>query len=171
MLNTSVSNNGMNEGGVYNEGLSPGRFPVVRTPGPGRHQATARKKWSTQDNICVTTCYYQSHPGVRRYRQWLHVFWKEKALFPVGVQSLCDQVRMIYKKDWLRQLQLKEKRRLLESGENNVEAQQEDQNWTGTGPTQQLTEQHIARNEVDEGRDEYNVELLINYNNIGTEEK
>ena len=67
---------------------------------------------------------------------------------------MCDQVRMIYKKGWLRQLQLKEKRRLLESGENNVEAQQEDQNRTGTGPIQQVTEQHIARNKVDEERDE-----------------
>ena len=38
MSNTNVSNNGMNEAGVYNEGLSPGRCSVVRTHGPGRHQ-------------------------------------------------------------------------------------------------------------------------------------
>ena len=75
MPNTNVSNNGVNEAGVYNEGLSPGRCPVVRMRRPGRHQATVRKKWSKQDNICVMTCYYQSQPGVRGYRQRLHAFW------------------------------------------------------------------------------------------------
>ena len=88
MSNTNVSNNDVNEAGVYNEGLSPGRCPVDRTRGPGRHQATVRKKWLTQDNICVMTCYYQIQPGVRGYRQRLHVFWKEKGLFQVGEQSV-----------------------------------------------------------------------------------
>ena len=43
----------MNETEVYNESLSPSRCPVVMTCGPDRHQATAQKKWWTQDNICV----------------------------------------------------------------------------------------------------------------------
>ena len=47
MSNTNVSNNDVNEAGVYNEVLSPGKCSVVRTRGPGRHQATVRKKWST----------------------------------------------------------------------------------------------------------------------------
>ena len=38
MSNTDVSNNDVNEAGVYNEGLSPSRCPVVRTCGPGCHQ-------------------------------------------------------------------------------------------------------------------------------------
>ena len=78
---TNVSNYGMNEAGVYNESLSPGRCPVVRTRGPGRHQATVRKNWSTQDTICVMTCYYQNQLGVRGYRQRLHAFWKGKGFF------------------------------------------------------------------------------------------
>ena len=44
MSNTNVSNNGVNETGVYNESLSPSRCHMVRTHGPDRHQATARKK-------------------------------------------------------------------------------------------------------------------------------
>ena len=71
------------------------------------------------------TCYYQSQLGVRGYRQRLHAFWKEKVLFQVGEQRFCDQVRMIQKKSWLPQLQLQKIRRLVESGENNVEAQQD----------------------------------------------
>ena len=51
MSNRNVSNNGMNEAGVYKEGLSPGRCPVVMTRGPGCHQATARKK-SRQHKLC-----------------------------------------------------------------------------------------------------------------------
>ena len=81
---SNISNNGVNEAGVYNESLSPGRCPMVRTLAPGHHQATVQKMWSTQDNICVMTCYYQSQPGVRGYRQRLNAFWKEKGLFQVG---------------------------------------------------------------------------------------
>ena len=47
---------------------------------------------------------------------------------------------MIQKKGWLSQLQLEEIRRLVESGENNFEAQQEEQNRTGTETLQQVTE-------------------------------
>ena len=43
MSNTNVSYNGVNEAGVYNECLSPGSCPVVRTRGPSRHQGTVRK--------------------------------------------------------------------------------------------------------------------------------
>ena len=43
MSNTNVSNNDM-----------------VRTRGPGLHKATVHKECSTQDNICVITCYYQT---------------------------------------------------------------------------------------------------------------
>ena len=104
------------------------------------------------------------------YRQRLHAFWKEKGLFQVGEQRLCDQVRMIQKKGWLSQLQLEQIKRLVENGENNIEAQQEEQNRTGTEPIQQVIEQYIAQNEEDVGRGEGNSELLINYN-IDTVEK
>ena len=70
-------------------------------------------------------CYYQSQPGVRGYRQRLHAFWKEKGLLQVGEQRLSDQVRMIQRKGCLSQLQLEEIKRRVESGENNVEAQQD----------------------------------------------
>ena len=72
------------------------------------------------------TCFSQSQPGVRGYRQRLHEF------FQAGEQRLCDQVRMIQKKGWLSQLQLKTIKRHVESGENNAKAKQEEQNRTGT---------------------------------------
>ena len=68
-------------------------------------------------------------------------------------------------------LQLKEIKKLVESGESNVEAQQDVQNQTGTEPIQKVTEQHIVQNEEDEGRREENSELLISYDNIDTVQK
>ena len=143
----------------------PEGVPWFLTCGPDCHQAPVRKKWSTQDNICVMTCYYQNRPGVRGYRQRLHAFWEEKGFFQVGEQRLCDRVRMIQRKGWLSQLQLEEIKRLVESGENNVKAQKDVQNRTGTEPIQKV------KNEEGKGRGEKNPELLINYDNIDTVEK
>ena len=63
-------------------------------------------------------------------------FLDRKVLFQVWEQMLRDQVRMTSKKGWLSQLQLEKIRRLAESDENSVEAQQEEQNWTSTEPIQ-----------------------------------
>ena len=84
---------------------------------------------------------------------------------------MCGQLQMIQKKGWQSQLQLEEIRRLVESGENNVKAQQEKQSGTETEPIQQVAEQNTAQNEEDEGRVDEHAKLLINDNNIDTEEK
>ena len=91
--------------------------------------------------------------------------------FQVGEQRLCDQVRVIQKKDRLSQLQLEEIRRIVEISENNIESQQEEQKGTSTKPIQQVTEQNIAQNDEGAWRGEENSELLINYDNIDTVEK
>ena len=93
MSSTNVSNNDVNEARVYNESLSSSRCPMVCMRRPGHHQDTVQKKWLAQDNICVMACYCQSQSDVRGYRQRLHAFWKEKGLFQVGEQSLCDQFK------------------------------------------------------------------------------
>ena len=69
------------------------------------------------------------------------------------------------------QLQKEEIRRLAQSSENNVEAQQDVQNRRGTEPVQKVTGQHIAQNEEGNSRGEENSKLLINYDNIDTVEK
>ena len=49
-LNNSLDN-GVKEARTTNgEGLSPGRCPVSEQCRPGRHQTTARKKWTKEDN-------------------------------------------------------------------------------------------------------------------------
>ena len=78
---------------------------------------------------------------------------------------------MIQKKGWLSQLQKEEIRKLAQSSENNVEAQQDVQNRRGTEPVQKVTGQHIAQNEEGNSRGEENSKLLINYDNIDTVEK
>ncbi|XP_047475423.1 uncharacterized protein LOC125029527 [Penaeus chinensis] len=117
MSNTNVSNNDVNEAGTnLGEGLTSGRCPADRARGLGRHKATVRKKWSTQDNICVMTCYYESQPEVRGYRQRLYAIWNENGMAEVTEQRLCDQVRMIQGKGWLTELQLEEIRRNVQEG-------------------------------------------------------
>ena len=84
---------------------------------------------------------------------------------------MCDQKRIIQKKDWLSQLQFEEMRKLVESGENNVKVQQEEQTRTGTEPIQQVTEQHIVQNEEYQRRGEELAEVLIYYDNFDSVEK
>ena len=48
---------------------------------------------------------------------------------------------------------------------------QEEQNRTGTEPTQQVTQWHIAQDEEDKRTGDENAELLINYDNTDTVEK
>ena len=48
---------------------------------PGRHHATARKKWSKEVNIVVMECYYRSNPiddngaPLKRYQQRMYRKW------------------------------------------------------------------------------------------------
>ena len=72
---------------------------------------------------------------------------------------------MIQQKDWLSQ------RILEESGKYDVEALQGERNRRSSEPIQQMTEQHIPQNEEDVGIGKKNLELLINYDNIGTVER
>ena len=44
MSNTNVSNNDVNEAGVYIEGLYRSSWSTVRTRGPGSYQATVQNK-------------------------------------------------------------------------------------------------------------------------------
>ena len=51
-------------------------------------------------------------------------------MLPTETARFCDSVKMIQKKSWLSKLQLEEIRKLVEIGENNVDAQQKEQNQT-----------------------------------------
>ena len=75
---------------------------------PGRHHATARKKWPKKVNIVVMECYYRSNPiddnGVplkgykqRMYRKWLEQGASGNAIEP----RICDQARAIRRNIWL----------------------------------------------------------------------
>ena len=53
MSSTENENNGVNgTGSSSGEGVSLGRSSTVEQRGPGRQQATAQRKWTTQDNVC-----------------------------------------------------------------------------------------------------------------------
>ena len=75
---------------------------------PGRHHATARKKWPKEVNIVVMECYYRSNPiddnGVplKRYKQRMYRKWLEQGASGNAIEPrICDQARAIRRNIWL----------------------------------------------------------------------
>ena len=82
MSNKKSLNNGVKETGTEGEGFSPSRCPVGKQRGPGRHPATARGKWSKEDNKMAILCYFKAKEGPNiGYRKRMHPYWKDYGLF------------------------------------------------------------------------------------------
>ena len=117
----SFSNNGVNETGTSQDG---GRCPVGEQRRPGRHPTTARVTWTEQINRVVMECYYESRPiddnGVtlRGYRQRMHKAWRERGMFDLSEQRLCDQAKAIRKNIWFTMVELEEIRRSVINKDN-----------------------------------------------------
>ena len=86
----------------------PTGVPWIGRAGPVVSMLLSEKKWSTQENIYVMKCYYESKPEEMGYRKRLLSIREGKGLFNVSKQRLCDQVRQIKKKSWLSVLQMEE---------------------------------------------------------------
>ena len=112
MFTSNNENNGVSGTGTLCEGPSPGRCSPEQQRGPGRHQATAKRKWPRELNRVVMECYFLSNPvdengkPIRGYRQRMHRAWKEKGMFEIKEQNLCDQARMIRKNEWLSAIEI-----------------------------------------------------------------
>ena len=59
-LNNSLDNSMKEVRTNSREGPSPGRCHVSEQRRPGRHQTTARKKWTKEDKKFVITCYLKA---------------------------------------------------------------------------------------------------------------
>ena len=133
MSSQYFENNGVNGTGAQCEGASPGRCSPVQQRGPGRHPATARKKWSKEVNIVVMECYFRSKPldengvPIKGYRQRMYKEWKERGFFDVSEQRVCDQARAIRKNGWLTELELEMIQRRING---NVNYNEEENNIT-----------------------------------------
>ena len=83
----------------------------------------------------------------------MHRKWKERLLFPVTEQRLCDQARMIRKNGWLTPVELEEIRRRVMQEEHeaqgtlgveaNDEGARRDENNDGTDTNSDENIQHI----------------------------
>ena len=104
-LNNSL-NNGMNEARTgHSEVLSPGRCPASKQHGSGRHQITARKKWTKEENKTATSCYLKATKESKRgYRKRMHNPWNEMGMFEIEEQHLACQVRSLFKNNTLQKL-------------------------------------------------------------------
>ena len=94
---------------------------LSRFRGPGRHPTTVRTKWSKDVNKVVMECFFRSKPfdvegkPIRGYRQRMMREWRERGVFDVTEQRVCDQARMIRKNGWLSQLELENIQRKINS--------------------------------------------------------
>ena len=116
--------------GTLCEGSRSGRCPVAQQHRPGRHPTTAKRKWNKELNVAVMECYFLSNPinengrPVRGYRQRMHRIWRERGLFQISEQNLCDQARCIRKNEWLSPVEIEMIKRSVseyEESEENVE--------------------------------------------------
>ena len=87
MSNFDSIDNGVNESGFTDEGLSPGRYPMAVQRRTGRHQASAvttRRKWTHVENKIVMECFYESNPGILGYRKRMYKLWCDKDMFQLN---------------------------------------------------------------------------------------
>ena len=92
-------NNAVNEARTDNcEGLSPVRCPADKQRGPGRHQNTARKRWTKNENKTAISCYLKATKESKRgYRKRMYDLWNEMGISEIKKQHLASQIRSIFK--------------------------------------------------------------------------
>ena len=80
-------------------------------------------------------CYFLSRPvdeegkPVRGYRRRIHNNWKEQYHTEIIEQRLCDQARMIRKKEWITKLELDNIKRKVFQKEKRYRSKQYCQYW------------------------------------------
>ena len=174
MNSSKYTNNGVKGTGTLCEGVSPGRCPPVQQRGPGRHHATAKIKWNKELNTTVMECYYLSNPvdendrPIRGYRQRMHRHWRDKGMFEIKEQNLCDQARAIRKNEWLSAVELEMiKRRVNNVTESELNLENEPN----------LEDQVIISNENNDDTtihrvtNEEEFDLVVEHSNERTEEE
>ena len=89
MSNKMPLNNGLKEAGTEGEDFSPGRCPVGKQRGSGCYPATARRKWSKEDNKMAVLSYLQAKEGPNiGHRKRMHQYWKDYGQFELEEQHL-----------------------------------------------------------------------------------
>ena len=148
--------NDVNGTGTGNsEGASSGRCFVGEQHGPGRQQATARKRWTKEENEQPIVCFLKAQmDGKRGYRRRMHQNWRDLGLFEISEQHLACQVRSLLKAEKFTAIELEELKRRLN---NRVQLE-------GLYDQQMPRESHV------EGRNEKEMERIqpdVRNNDIG----
>ena len=123
--------------------LPTGSVTVSEPPGTGVLGNTSvvgvlelsnkKKKWNKELNVTVMECYYLSNPvdendrPIRGYRQRMHRVWREKGMFEIKEQNLCDQARAIKKNGWLSPVELEMIKRRLRDEEDDDQVEEDEQ--------------------------------------------
>ena len=112
-------NNGVNEAITDNyEGLSPGRCPAGKQRGPSRHQITARKKWTKEENKTSISRYLKALKESKRgYRKQMDNIWNKMGMFEIEEQHLECQVCSIFRNSRFTEIEIQQLCREIEKVE------------------------------------------------------
>ena len=161
MKENNIEDNSVNDTGGNAEGVSLGRCPVGEQRRPGRHQVSAKVRWTKRMNIAVMECYYRSNPvdengkSLRGYRRRMFNIWKERGIIELTEQRLCDQARAIRINQWLTPVELEEIKRRTTNVENEHINDNQINEVTRMSEEDQIQEDmHIEIEEINERNEE-----------------
>ena len=102
----------MKEAGTEGEGFSPCRCPLCKQRGPGRHPATAGRRWSKEHKKKAILCDLQAkeEPNIGS-RKRMYQYWKDYGLFELDGQHFACQVRSILKAGKLSKVEIEDLKR------------------------------------------------------------
>ena len=82
MSNKNSLNNGVKKTETEGEGFLPSRCLVGEQREPGLHPASARMKWSKEDNKIAILCCLQAKEELNiGYRKRMHQYWKDYGMY------------------------------------------------------------------------------------------
>ena len=146
MMNETLSTeNGING----TQGASPGRVSGEEQPAPGRNPATAKLRWTKEENKLVMRCYIKSDPSKRGYRKRMMAIWREEGVFETTEQRLADQARAITTNAWLSVIEIEELKMNIASrdAEHGDVEENEDISPQIRAETSDITAQHDSNRE------------------------
>ena len=107
----------MNEARTDNfEDLLPERCPAGKQHGSCSHQNIARKKWTKEENKTAISCYLKVMKESKQgYRKRMYNLWNETEMLEIEEQHLVCQVRSIFKKKRLTEIEIQQLQKEIEN--------------------------------------------------------
>ena len=139
-----------------------------RIPPRGR---MIRRKWNRERIEEVYCCYILSKPEERGYRKRMLEIWEQRGNSIEAEQRLCDQLKMIIRKEWLSKVEREEIERKLNTAEQQpIEEAAEHQQLNQVIQVNEYEDHIIVTEQNPINRDQLETAVEGNQDNEATEE-